>query len=399
MAWRNVWRNKRRTVVTIAAMTIALIVTICYQGIVQGYLQNMERNLLDYAVGDVQIFAPDYRENPSIYKRINNSEEIIEKLESAGFKACARLLAAGLGAAGDTSSGVMFIGVDIERDAKVSLIYTQLISGKWLDDNDRNGVVLGRRLARTLDVTTGDNMVVLAQASDGSMANEIFNIRGVLKGVSDSADRSGIFMTSGTFRNLLAISEGAHQMIVRRPLNLDLTEAAKKVQSIAPDADVKTWREIMPTISSMLDSTQGMIAVMSFIIYIAIGILILNAMLMAVFERVRELGIMKALGFGPIGVVALIFLETAFQTGLAIVSALVFGAPLFWYLSKYGISMGGDTGIAMMGLAWDPVWYAVISVESTYTPVSMLIFVVGIAVCYPALKAAYINPIKAIQYH
>ncbi len=156
MAWRNVWRHQRRTIVTVAAMTLALLVMILYSALMDGYLRDMERSVLDLEVGDVQVFANDYRDNPSLYTRIENPEELLEPLSEAGFRASGRLLAYGMAAAGESSAGVSFRGIDVARDAHVSLVHEQLTAGTWLDPADPSGVVLGRRLARTLAVAPQD---------------------------------------------------------------------------------------------------------------------------------------------------------------------------------------------------------------------------------------------------
>ena len=152
MAWRNVWRNRRRTIVTVSAMSFALFVMILYSAMLEGYLEGMERSILDLEVGDVQVFAGDFRENPSLYTVIEEPEKLIEPLSADGFTASARVLAFGLAAAGESSAGVSFRGVDVEQDATVSNIHEEVAEGRWLDPGDPKGVVLGRRLARILGV-------------------------------------------------------------------------------------------------------------------------------------------------------------------------------------------------------------------------------------------------------
>ena len=122
MAWRNVWRNTRRSLVTIAAMTLALCVELLYSGLVTGYLQGMEDNILDLEVGDMQIFAGDYLDKPSMYTMIKNPDALLTQLDEVGYPASARLLGGGLAAADEFSAGIALRGVDVSRDARVSLI-------------------------------------------------------------------------------------------------------------------------------------------------------------------------------------------------------------------------------------------------------------------------------------
>jgi len=169
MAWRNVWRNTRRTTVTIAAMTLALMVEVLYSGLVLGYFQGLEDDLLDLEVGDVQIFAPDYLDTPSIYSAIQDPVPLLATLNDMGYPACPRLLGGALAAADESSAGVALRGVEVDLEKEVTLIDENVADGVWLDSADKSGVVIGRRLARTLAVEPGDEIVLLTQAADGSI--------------------------------------------------------------------------------------------------------------------------------------------------------------------------------------------------------------------------------------
>lgn len=399
MAWRNLWRNRRRSGVTIAAMSFGLWVMILYAGLLDGYVQGMERSILDMEVGDVQIFAGDFRENPSLWTTIEDPAAVTAPLTAHGFEASGRVLAFGLAAAGESSAGVAFRGVDVEVDATVTDIQEAVATGEWLDPADPRGVVIGRRLARILGVSLGDELVVLTQGSDGAMAYDLFTVRGVLRGIADATDRSGVFLNEAALRELISVPEGVHQIIVRRPDELPLDLAAVEVRGIADDLDVQTWKQLLPTLSSMLESTRGIMVAMFFIMYIAIGMLILNAMLMTVFERIRELGVMKALGVGPFEVLRLILLESAIQSAIAVSIGLALSVPSLLYLEGTGIDLGTLAGTSVMGIAMDPVWRAAISPAVFTTPVVVLLFIVSLAVLYPAVKAAAVQPVDAMRHH
>ena len=415
MAWRNIWRNTRRSVVSIAAMAFALFVLVQYGGLVNGYMHGMTADLIELGTGDMQIFHPEYRVRPSIYSFLEDSEGVIEQLDEAGYKASAQLLGGGLVAAGDFSSGASFIGIDVARDAQVSRVYEKLAEGAWVDPTAPKGVVIGKRLAKTLDVKIGDELVVLSQATDGSMANDLFEIRGVLGTVGSMVDRVGVFMNDSTFRELMSLPAGAHQIVVRLAEGVDPAEGKAAVETmvgvervIAEDgaetmtypknAVVLTWKELFPSMATMLESVQGMIYLLFFIFYLAIGILILNSMLMAVFERVKEFGVLKAIGLEPSKVLQLIMLEATAQIALAVVVGLLVALPGMWYLSTQGIDMGGMGGMNVGGMSMSQIWYGIYTVEGIQVPVMMLIIMAGAAAIYPALKAAFIQPIEAMRH-
>lgn len=396
MAWRNVWRNSRRTLAAVGATSLGLLAMIFYSGLVGGYLLSMERNILDLEMGDVQVFHPDFQESRSLHDRIEDSDRVLAELDKAGLVAAPRLLGSGLAAAGDSSAGVSLRGLDVARDAKVSQIAEHVAEGEWLDPTQPNGVVVGTKLAQMLGVAVGDELVVLSQGADGSTANDLYTVRGVLRAVSDGVDRGGVFMVDAAFRELMIVPEGTHQIIVRRGTST-LTAAGSTVGALTPELESKTWRELNPTLASMLDSARGGMIAMFVIVYLAIAIVILNAMLMAVFERVREFGVLKALGVSPFGVLKLIMLETMIQTSIAIVIGVVVSIPVNWYMTTAGIDLSKMGSMSVMGLSIDPVMRSHVTVDTYVQPLVALVIIVGLAVIYPALRAAFIRPIEAMR--
>lgn len=398
MAWRNVWRNGRRTAVTTTAMTAALAALLVLSGLIRGLYQGMERDLVEMETGDVQVHAPTYRNRPSIYARVMEPQKLIAPLEAKGFHLSARLRASGLAAGPKESSGAQLIGLDPVRDAQVSTIGSKVASGKWVDASQPRGVVIGRKLAKALHLEVGGELLLLTTASDGSMANELYPVRGVLGPVGEALDRSGVFMLDGTFRELLELPEGVHQLIIRKPASMLLVDAKAQVQAAAPAEDVNTWKELMPTVAQLIESTQGSMTLMFLVVYMAVAIVVLNAMLMAVFERIREFGVLKAVGMKPRTVVALVFLEGAVQTGLAVLLGLGIALPALFYLSTTGIDVGSMSAASIGGATISQHWLAVIDRQTFTGPIGALLFVVTVAIGYPALKAARLDPLQAIHH-
>jgi len=399
MAWRNIWRNSRRTGVTIAAMTLALFLLVLWTGLFEGFLIRMERSLVEVELGDVQIYAAGYRDRPSLFETIEAPDELLRRLDQRGFRAAPRLLAGALVASGDAAAGATLIGVDTDRDPTVSQICQEVHHGEWLDATHPEGVVIGARLARTLDVGAGDELVVLSQASDGSMANDLFTVRGILNLISEGTDRSGIFMVEAAFRELLVLPEGAHKVIVRRPPGSDFDAAVKEVREVAVGLDVKSWRELNPTLASYIDSTRGIFFVFYVVFYFAVAILLLNSMLMAVFERIREFGVLKAIGLAPVRLFQLIMLESALQTLLSIAVAGVLLVPSMWYLHQVGLNIAVLAGgVTIMGMVFDPVWKAHLSGYVFAAPLASLLVIVFLGTLYPAVKAARLMPVEAIHH-
>jgi len=382
-------------------MAFACAIMIFYASLLEGWLAGMEKNAVGMDLGEFQLHAQGYRADPDLYKNIAEDETVLAQLGRAGFVAAPRLYASGLAAAGNASSGIELRGVDLLREPMVTAINRHVWQGQWLAEEDQAGVVLGRKLARILGLTVGDEVVVVAQAADGSTANELFRVRGILKSVADGVDRNGFFLTTPAFRRLMIVPQGAHQIVVKRQAPTeDLNQATTRLTLLLPAYEVRNWRQLQPVLARLFEMSDVSLVIMLLITYAAVGILTLNALLMSVFERIPEFGVMKALGFSPWGIFAMIVVESMFQVTVAAILALSVGLPLALYFSHHPIDFSGlvQSSSTIAGVALDAKWYCVVTVHSVLLPVLFLYLVAGLAILYPALKAAMLKPLDAI-YH
>ena len=400
IASRNVVRNWRRTLVTTLAMGFAGMIMILFAALVEGMLQTSERNVVTMNLGDIQIHAQEYRDDPDLYKRIENADDLVHKLQQASFYATRRIYGFGLAAAGSTSAGVQLRGVDLENEETVTQIHKHVMQGSWLADTDPMGVVIGRKLARTLDIKPGDEVIFIGQASDGSMANDLYIVRGILKSIGEDVDRSGFFMVDRTFRELMVLPQGAHEIaVMRSDRSRDLQSATGQVAELAPGYETMNWRQLRPAIARILDLADAQTIIMVLITYVAVAMVVLNAMLMSVFERIRELGIMKAIGVTPWQLMLLVYAETMVQVVMASIIALASGWSVAHYFQHNGIDLSAiSSSVSFGGVAMDPIWRAHVTTEALIVPIAFLFIIAAAAVIYPAIKAAVIRPVRAIYY-
>lgn len=404
LASRNVSRNWHRSLATMLAMAFACLVMIFFASLMEGMIQGSERSVVSMNMGDIQIHAHGYRDDPDLYNRIDNADALVVKLQQQGYRASSRIYGYGLLAANMASSGVHLRGIDLKQEMTVTELYQHVGNGQWLDEEDPTGVVLGKKLAGTLGVGLGDELVFVGQSADGYMANDLFRVRGILKSVSDGIDRMGMFMPMQMLRQLLGLSDGAHEIVVvRGDRTADLMAETAKIEEVvevrAGGLEVKNWKQLMPVIARMIETADVQTMIMLVIFYIAVASVVLNAMLMNVFERIHEFGIMKALGVTPLQLMLLVFAETFILTFIAAVVGLLGG----WWVSDYyqihGIDLSSmASSISYGGIAFDPLWKAAVTTEALAYPVIFLFIIAAIAVIYPAIKAALLRPVKAIYY-
>ena len=399
LAWRNIWRNNRRTLITQFALVVALALMIACSGLTWGLVKQMERNATLLGPGEIQIHSPGYLDDRSIYRVIEHPDIIISKIEKLGAKSAPRLQGFGLISHGENSSGAQILGIDLVKEKEVTEFHNHLFKGSFL--KKERDVLLGKKIAVTLDASIGDELVIVTQAADGSIGNDLYRLAGILSGISEEIDRSTIMMSISDFKNIFSLGDVATEITIRRGDETEnLNSLRDRIKNIMPEEEVKTWRQIFPAISDMLELTNISIYILLIIIYLAGSFVMLNTMLMSVFERIKELGIMMAIGFRPMQVTILIFLETFFLTLSGSLVGLLCGVSLSLYFTHYGLNLSSITeGFSFVGIFAEPHWFAVTNFNTVFPPVIFLFIISLLAVIYPAMKASLLKPVDALVFH
>lgn len=400
LAWRNIWRNSRRTAITLAAISLTAAILIASYSLMDGLMKQFVDNATNLLMGEVQIHQEKYLVNRSLYKNIPNPDQLLEKLKAQNLPASARSYGYGLAAAGTKSAGAMFVGVDPESERKNFDLAGHLAEGKFLAPEPHKGLVLGRKLARSLNVTVGSEVVVVVQAADGSLGNDLYTVTGILKSVGDSIDRTAAIMNQKDFQTLFVSGGRIHEIAINTRGRLPLDNVVALTKKIAPDLEVKSWRDLSPTMSDMLNLFDAGMWIFGMIFYLAGGLGLMNTMLMATFERIREFGVLKALGATPWRIMRDVTVEAFVISLVASVIGLGIGLAGSYYLKIHGLdtSVFVTDSYSVGGIAFDPVWRAAVSFKTIVPPVVVLWIVCLLASLYPAAIAARLDPVKAMTH-
>jgi len=400
MAWRNLWRNTRRTVITLASMTFGLTMMIVGYALTDGMLDQMVHYATLLGTGHVQVHHPDYLEEHSIYDSMDDPASLLVEVSGTGLgSASPRVFATALVSSGQQSAGGRLWGIDPELESSVTELHKHLETGTWLAPNVSGGVVLGKNLARTLSVGPGDEIVVLTQAADGSLGNSLYTVSGTLKSIGEGLDRGGVIMNIRDLGELLVMDGKIHEVAIRLndPGNLDEATVTLRKTLDKEKYKVENWKQLFPELAEYLRLSSSSMNIVLFIIFAVASLGIVNTQLMSLFERTREVGIMRALGVGPLSVVWLILWETVFLTLMAAVAGGIAGSLWSLRLEHVGwdISwMGGS--FAFVGVAFDPHMYATLTPAAVINSIAVMIVVVLMASFYPFFRAARISPVDAI---
>lgn len=399
LAWRNVLRNKRRTVLSGLAVGIGLAAMIFVDGLYKGMLESMIRTATDTFLGQAQIHAEGFRNTLEVEKTINRSEDIMKSLRSesliSGFSP--RTVSFGmLSSAGGVNSVVLY-GIQPETEKHISMLDEALRSGDYLDPEGMGQILIGSKTAETLEVETGDRVVLtVAQAGSGEISQDMFRVSGIFHLGIREADRGMAFINIRQSRDLLALGQAAHEITLKfRDINdagdRSLTFWRRYSQA---GNEAVGWRDLVPQLDSVIGMTEISNVIISLMVFGIVAITIMNSLFMSLYERMFEFGVLRAVGTRPVNMAIIIFLEAASLSLISIFLGLVLGLTVMQIFSVYGINY---KGIEFAGVTITELIYPVMALRQ-FTLFPLLIFVFSlIAAIYPAVFAAKLTPARAMQ--
>jgi ABC-type lipoprotein release transport system permease subunit len=399
VSWRNLWRNPIRTNVTISAVAICIAILIIFQSMIVGLIEKAKFNTTNLIIGEVQIHAEDYFDDRSIYKSLQNIEEIHSVAKENNIGLVERSYGFGLISSGTKSAGTQFWGINPESELHHFDFANHIDKGNFLTNTSLKKIVLGKKLASSIAADIGTELVVFVQGADGSLGNELFYVSGILKNMADNIDRGAAMILREDFNILFSTNNLIHEIALNSKGRLESEEIQKLVSAKTTGVDVETWQQLMPTIAMM---TEKMIVFMrtlfSLIFGIAASLGVMNTMIMSTYDRMREFGIIRAIGTTPWRILKQVSLEAILMTIFASIIGVVIGLSVALYFQKYGFDVSGSGNMSFGGVVMDPIWRANVSVGIVFLPVVLMILVSTVASIYPASIAARIKPVEAIHY-
>lgn len=409
IAWRNLWRNPRRTLITTAAITLGYVMLLVFACLLAGLRSQMIDNGTRFGLCHIQLHAPDYYPDRSIYKTLDGQEGVDVGKLLATVTADPRVRAAsprvygyGLVSHAYHSAGAEILGIVPGQEQQISALHARMVQGLYLSEQTPKGVVIGDKLANTLEATVGSEVILMTQAVDGSMGNDLYTVVGILHTGQEVIDRGLVLMSLPASQELLSLAPARiHEVGV---LLFDAGEATMVAMALEAQLSkilpvrVRAWPELSPELAEYVRLNQGGTAVLAFIVFLVAVIGVMNTMLMAVFERTRELGVLMALGMRPALVVGLVLAEA----GSLVLASLIFGGalgtPLLWYLQVHGLDLRRVIGeLSIVGVVVDPIWYGRQDFAAYSRTALGLTVAALVSALYPAVRASRFRPVEAMQ--
>ena len=402
LGWRNIWRNKRRTIITMLAVTFAVMLSIAMRGLQLGTYDVNIKYVVDLYTGYIQIQEKGFLNNPTLQKSFHVTEELrkIVQRHRDILASAPRVVGDGLVSFGENSLGAMVVGIVPDREQQVCSILTKLNRGQLFATDSSYDILIGHQLLENLKAQLGDRVVVLAQGFDGSLGNVRFRIVGTIKTGSPEFDAASIFMGLSTAQELLAM-DGRVSVLALRLRSL---QAIREVQPFlqeqlrGTDLSALAWNQVMPDFEQtiQLDNVSGILMLGILIVVVAFGIT--NTVLMSITERFKEFGVIRAIGMPRQSLVVLVFVETLMIVLIGIVVGNLLAAGVNYYIMENPIVFGGQYEQIYAEYGFLP------RLESTLRPSMFLnstlatVVISLLATIYPLAKVHRLKPLKGIRY-
>lgn len=398
LAWRNLWRNRRRTIITIASVFFAVFLALVMRSMQLGSYDSMERSVIKNTTGYIQVHQEGYWDDKTINNIFvnNGMSDTLESIPNVS-QAIPRLESFALGSSGSQSKGIAVIGTDPEIENRASGLKNRVIEGEYLEKGDE-GVLIVVNLAKFLKLEVGDTITLISQGYHGVTAAGVYPVKGIISFPSTTMNNKLLYMDLGQAQYLY----GAGDMLTSISIMLhDPDELAGDTtairEMIGQGYEIMEWREMNPEVVQGIESDNISGMFMIGILYVVVGFGILGTLMMMTLERKREFGVMVSVGMQRYKLGIVVFIETLLIAFIGIVAGTIFASPLMYYFHINPIQLTGEAATAMMDMNVEPVLPFSLDPVIFYNQAIVVLALTLIAVLYPLSVISRFDLLKAIK--
>jgi ABC-type lipoprotein release transport system permease subunit len=401
MAWRNLWRNPRRTALALSAIGLSVMLVLAYTSILRAYGEWIVETITGPMLGHVQVHAPQWRKDQLMDRTLRGVDARLAELrrDRDVASATARIYAPALAARGEEGFAVVVLGIDSRSESGPARLLADVVEPL----REREAFV-GRQLAELMNVRAGDEVAVVGQGVDGSLANDLFTVKAVVTTSVDLVNRQGILIQLSDAQTLFAMPDEAHEIVIhaRRPDTAAALSRRIAGENGLAGAEVLDWQTLAPEMVTLVRITDLAGLLVLVLVFIAAAAGVANTMLMATFERTREFGMLLALGTTPARLMRLVIVESI---ALGLIGAFIgssIGVALVAVTHGSGIDYawlagGGPSELSFAGLRWSLRFYPTLSVVDVTRAIAAVCVTSLLAATWPALRASRLQPVQALR--
>lgn len=404
MAWRNIWRNPRRTILTVFAIAFACVLLIFMLSLQAGTYEVMIDAAVKTRTGHLQVIAEGYNENRKIRKVVADPDGIAAILDQTPHVTGYTFRANGFAllSSEHRTYGGMITGIDPIRESLVSTVPATIRQGRFLGPGDENAAIVGNLLAKNLKIGIGDELVVLGSARDGSIAASVLRVKGIFSSGMDEYDRAGIQIPLSHFQEIFAMGRAVHEVVVMCDSLWTVSRAKAAIRDRLPDFSGKhrlaclSWDELTPGLVQSIQMDLGGGLIFYGILLVMVAFSIMNTFLMAVFERTQEFGTLMAIGANPGRLTKMLVYESGFLTLCGIILGVGIGCLLTLWAQHTGIPMGEAEGMLRQYGIPSLIRPSLSLATATAGPV-LVFLVTMLTAAYPAVRVHRLKPVDAMR--
>lgn len=399
LSWKNVWRNKVRSLIITCAIAIGVVGGVSFIAFWNGMINQRLAIAIGNEVSNIQIHNPKYIDNKTIEDTIPNVTNLTKYLDTCrkvkGY--ASRIKVVSMINSANNSSGIMVHGIHPEQEKKISGIYKYIIEGDYFSNSRKNSIVVGKKLADKLKIKLKSKVVITMQSVNGDITSAAFKVTGIYKTDNTSFDERAVFVKIADIAGITGLLEqNVHEIGISLYSDEDNKQVVEAINQTHNGALARSWKTIMPELAMMTESSKYMLYIFMTIIFLALSFGIINTMLMAVLERINEIGMLMAIGMNKVRIFGMIMTETIMLMFTGSCIGLIVSYFLVMFFGKYGIDLSVfASGLEDMGFS--AIVFPVMETASYFT-ILILVFITGIlSSIIPARKALSLNPATAIR--
>lgn len=399
LAWRNIWRNKRRTLITVSSIMFAVVSALFVESMEQGAHDQMIENMTSFHTGYIQIQDYRYEDEPSLDNAFHFDDSFEERIknETQQIEILAPRIETFMLAAGEEiTRGAMILGIEAEKEQALNDLKRRLSSGRFFEPGDGTAV-MGSGLAGRLNLAVGDTLVLLGQGRFGATASGLFQISGLIDHPLREMNNQVVYLSLPDAQWMLSAEDHITNLLINPSSQTHTTQVATSLNEMLENDELRvlTWREMMPELIDALEFDRASSRVFMGILYVVIGFGIFGTILTMTLERTREFGILLSVGMYRTKLALMVFIETFFISILGVIAGFVLGLMVLLYFYFNPIELSGDMADLILDFGFEPILPMALSPE-IFLWQGIIIFLITTIIClYPSFKIARMNILTA----
>jgi ABC-type lipoprotein release transport system permease subunit len=401
LAWRNMWRHRRRTLIVVLAMGMTLALMMWYDAFVAGFENAIYGNAVKVLGGNIQVHAPGYNaaEDQTPLLPIANEQSILDAARANPLvaEASRRIQTGGMATSREGAFPITIVGIEPELEKTVNLVGQKVSAGRLITASDQDVVFIGQGLANVMGVSVGDRLALAGLGTHNQMRSRTMTVAGIYDVGMPELEKRTVYISLAEAQSLYNLDGQSTEIVVNLHLLGGEAGVMRDIRAAAPGVDVQSWQTSFPEMQAALATKGGAMNIFSIIIMFIVGIGILNLLTMAVFERTREIGLLGALGMKPRQISLLFLLEGAMMGVVGVVFGILLGLAINYTLSQVGFDFSQFATLTEYTALISSRVYPTLGLEKLFMRSMVVLVIAVLAAYFPAQEAARHEPAIALH--